>query len=150
MSSALSPSWISGTRYTDQTRFVPAAATKKATDSHGSLLTSPKLSMIAGCTSATIVLSKAKRKVDARTEETANAHLKPCTFRGEISGSKVAMPFSADATSPWSEFPEEDGNGVSKPGLVSKVEGTASVDCSSDFHSYSGSAIAEDATGMRR
>lgn len=62
---------------TDQTRLVPAAATKKATDNQGSLVTAPNRSTIAGCTSATMVLSKAKRKVDARTDATANPHLKP-------------------------------------------------------------------------
>jgi hypothetical protein len=49
-----------------------------------------KRAMIFGCTSATTVLSRAKRNIDDRIDTTTNTHLAPETFRG--GASEVGAP----------------------------------------------------------
>ena len=51
--------------------------------------------MIAGWISATIVLSRAKRKVDDRTATTAKPHLRPCISRGDACTSGGGGAFSS-------------------------------------------------------
>ena len=58
-----------------------ALPSAKATESHGSLSMSPKVSMILGWTSATMELSSANRNVLDRMPATTSSHLKPVMDR---------------------------------------------------------------------
>ena len=51
---------------------------------------------IAGCTSATIVLSKGKGKVEERKEKTTNAHYKPGSFRQRVLGTSRSVQSFSD------------------------------------------------------
>lgn len=63
-----------------QTSSVLAAPSRKATDSQGSIVRSPNSLMIAGCTSATMVLSRAKRKTQENTDSTGQISCLFCLY----------------------------------------------------------------------
>jgi len=65
-----------------QIRFVDAADSVNATLSQGSLSIAPNCAMIAGCTSATIVLSSENKKMELRMAKTTRAHFAPWMSRG--------------------------------------------------------------------
>lgn len=66
-------------RNTHQNQVVLAERSKKATEIHGNLSIELKSLTIAGCISATIVVSSPKRNVKVSAELMTRAHLKPCS-----------------------------------------------------------------------
>jgi hypothetical protein len=82
------------------TRFVAAAPIKNATLSQLSLPTSLKCVTMTGCTSATIVLSSANRKVEDKMERTTTIHFHPEMSRGGTSSAVSTSCFSVSVSWP--------------------------------------------------
>jgi len=87
------------------TKFVEAEPIRKAPVSHGSFWIALKSAMMAGWILATIVLSRAKRKMELRMATTTIAHFQPVTVRGgAVSTASAASIFSSVTVS----FPDTD------------------------------------------